>query len=287
MHFFLFFILSSVLCAGQSDVFFQEDFESGTFAKWSKTSRLDNQTGNVRIIEGFVPGLGGSKIARFTAFAGASPAKVDLRYNFKPGYNEVYARWYVKYENDFDQGDLMHAPGLIAGSDNWRSDFLPNGHDAFSVFLDIWSDWGKNAPPGKLMLYTYYPDMERYPDGHYWGTFFPRQPQVQIFTDRWYCLEMMVKANTPGKKDGEQAFWVDGEKMGHWKGLRFRDTSSLKIDFFWWELYIHDNPKTNIAYVDNIVLSTAFIGPARPIPAKPEKQRTKIKVLENKNRTDK
>lgn len=257
-------LLFLVFCvsAPKAQIFFSEDFESGDFASWSSTSRLDNGTGEAEIINGAVPGLGGEKIARLTAYANASPAKVDLRLNFKPGYDQVYARWYVNYEKGFDQGDLMHAPGLIAGSDNWRSDFRPNGYDAFSVFLDIWSDWGRNPSPGKLMLYTYYPDMTKNPDGHYWGNFFPQEPNVQIHTGKWYCLEMMVKANTPGKRDGEQAFWVDGIKEGHWTGLRFRDTSSVKIDFFWWELYIHDNPRKNTAFVDNIVLSTSPIGPA-------------------------
>lgn len=258
----LFFALICSAFFAQAEVFFTEDFESGDFSAWSSTSRLDNATGKAQIIDGAVPRMGGTKIARLTAYRGASPAKVDLRLNFKPGYDQVYARWYVHYAPNFDQGDLMHAPGLIAGSDNWRSDFKPNGYDAFSVFLDIWSDWGKNPSPGRLMLYTYYPDMTKNPDGHYWGNFFPSTPQVQIHTGRWYCLEMMVKANTPQKKDGEQAFWVDGQKKGHWKGMRFRDTASVKIDFFWWELYIHENPKNNVVYVDNIVLSTSYIGTA-------------------------
>jgi hypothetical protein len=32
--------------------------------------------------------------------------------------------------------------------------------------------------------------------------------------DRWICYEFMVKANTPGQRDGRLAFWIDGRLRG-------------------------------------------------------------------------
>lgn len=70
-----------------------------------------------------------------------------------------------------------------------------------------------------------------------------------------------MKANTPGKADGEQAFWIDGELKGHFTGIRWRTTDALKINSFWLLLYIHDSPKVNHIWFDEVVISQDPIGP--------------------------
>jgi hypothetical protein len=40
------------------------------------------------------------------------------------------------------------------------------------------------------------------------GTEFVSRPDVIAELDRWYCYEMMVKANTPGQRDGRVALWL-------------------------------------------------------------------------------
>ena len=72
---------------------------------------------------------------------------------------------------------------------------------------------------------------------------------------------IMVKANTPGQKDGQQAFWVDGELIGRFTGIRWRDTEILKLNCFWPSMYVQDSPQTNRVWMDDMVVATQSIGP--------------------------
>lgn len=76
-----------------------------------------------------------------------------------------------------------------------------------------------------------------------------------------YCLEIRVKANTLGQKDGEPASWVDGVLTSRFTGIRWRDTETLKLNCFWPGVYIHGSPQTNRVWMDDMVVATSCIGP--------------------------
>ncbi len=104
----------------------------------------------------------------------------------------------------------------------------------------------------------------------------------------------MVKLNTTGKHDGEQAFWIDGKKVGHWgpggpvgtwirerfvtsgpfnknpqpfEGFDWRSDERLKINKSTLQWYVSDRAAKggksdkNIVYFDNYVIATKYIGP--------------------------
>jgi len=86
--------------------------------------------------------------------------------------------------------------------------------------------------------------------------------------DRWICVEFMLKHNTPGQTDGEQAFWIDGELQGHWQGINWRKKEQLKANALTLESYFTDrwtkNP-VNVVSFDNVVIARRYIGPtAKP-----------------------
>ena len=182
---------------------------------------------------------------------------------FPAGYDKVHARWFYKFASDFDQGDLMHLNRLSAQKEKWAATAgtRPNGFDFFRTTLDVWRDWRKNPPPGEPIFYSYFPlmKMDR-KTGKYYGNMFKGEKKILMERGRWYCMEMMLKANGSGQTDGEQAFWIDGELIGHFKGMVWRFTSDLKINSFSIGLYIHDNKKTNRIWYDDIILSTGYIG---------------------------
>jgi hypothetical protein len=72
----------------------------------------------------------------------------------------------------------------------------------------------------------------------------------------------MVKANTPGQRDGRVAFWLDGQLIADFPNLRLRETTALKIDKVSIDLHVHTN---NLAvakkWSDNVVVATSYIGP--------------------------
>jgi len=185
-----------------------------------------------------------------------------------PGHDKVHARWYCKFAEDFDQGNHMHFVHMLANrADNKWSAFgkagiKPNGDDFFTTGLEPDRNWGKNPPPGEMFFYSYFPDMKIDPKmNKYWGNAFRPEKKFLIERGRWYCMEMMVKANSEGKKDGEQAFWIDGRLIGHFKDMSWRTTDKLRINCFWLLLYVHDSKKVNKVYFDDVVISTDYIGP--------------------------
>ncbi|MCC6445843.1 MAG: hypothetical protein IT210_20610 [Armatimonadetes bacterium] len=245
--------------AGDPQVIFADSFESDRI-QWDGSVKRPPTTGK--------PGRAhsGQYAAELTVPPGEGRGAGMVKW-FDPGYDRVYARWYVQFPEDYDQGDLHHAGGNLVGMHNhWLlgvAGIKPDGTDRFSTGLEPWRDWKRNPPPGELFMYTYYPDMKRDPDGNYWGNMFRPEKKFLLKTGKWYCLEMMVKVNRPDRADGEQAFWVDGKPVGHFTGIRWRTVEALKVNGFWLMLYIHDNPKTNTVRYDDVVVSRAYIGPMK------------------------
>ncbi len=183
---------------------------------------------------------------------------------FKHGYDKVYVRWYCKFDNDFDQGNLMHLNKLIASKKRWAATAgrRPNGFDFFRTTLDVWRNWRRNPPPGEPVLYSYFPSMKKdRKTGKYYGNLYKGRRKVLIRRGRWYCMEMMLQANFSGRKNGAQAFWINGKLIGHVKNIVWRFTNGLKINSFMLGLYIHDNRKINRMWYDDVVVSTGYIGP--------------------------
>jgi hypothetical protein len=139
---------------------------------------------------------------------------------FESGFDTLYVRYYMKYAKEFPgchhtgMAILGGAPGVTMGS---ATGVRPDGHNHFMALLDTvppWSGWSP-PPPGHMDIYCYHMDQ-----GRKWGDlFFPTgevypheneslfaerlvpRPNLTAQRDRWYCYELMVKANTPGKRE--------------------------------------------------------------------------------------
>jgi len=59
------------------------------------------------------------------------------------------------------------------------------------------------------------------------------------YNDRWTCIETSVKLNSPGKSDGEQKLWIDGELDTSLNGLSFvanykkRGLNAVFLENYW------------------------------------------------------
>jgi len=94
------------------------------------------------------------------------------------------------------------------------------------------------------------------------GPEFVSRPDFIPELDRWCCYEFMVKANTPGRRDGRIACWVDGKLIADFPNMRLRDVESLKIDWFAVGVYLRPNTtRTNKKWFDDVVAATSYIGP--------------------------
>ena len=125
----------------------------------------------------------------------------------------------------------------------------------------------------RLGLYQLKPDGL----GHYWGNQYPAGTDA-IPRGKWICVEAMVKANSsPEKADGEQAFWIDGNQVARFQGIRRRSTNKLKLNSVWLQYNVdegmdkHNNdpdPQSRIyeAWFDDVVVATEYIGPVQGRP---------------------
>lgn len=186
------------------------------------------------------------------------------------GYDRVYLRLYIKYADDYDQGNLNHTGGslaAVAGSDRWAgmgsAGLRPRGDDRFNSRFEPWCDWRRLTPPGYLFLYTYWMEMQRDRDGHYWGNMLGPDASARVVPTRgqWVCLEHMIKANDVGQANGELAAWIDGKLYIHYTGIRWRSSPEVSLKRFDLGVYIHAAAKDNTVWYDDVALSTGYVGP--------------------------
>lgn len=247
-------------------VLFVEDFETGDAkelgARWGNASNPENMS-FPEDLHADSPGKRSIRIA-----------KNGHLYTHTRGVDRLHARFYVKFHEK--TGYIHHFVHLAADRTPtpWPKGGAgkrPAGDQGFSSGIEPWGKWGEAPAPGVWHFYSYWQEMKGDPKGNYWGNHF-EAPQDPIQPGRWYCVEAMMQANSaPEKADGEQAFWVDGKKLGHFTGIRWRSTDQLKLNTFWLLYYITDqaarhNKDTATDRVmevgfDDVVLATDYIGP--------------------------
>jgi len=254
-------------------VLFVEDFETGTVeevgARWGNISKRQN----ISLSRDMHPRSPGNRSIHIS--------KNGHLYTHTKGVNTMFARFYVKFHTRI--GYVHHFVHLVADRTPtpWPkggAGETPPGDAKFSTGIEPTGRWGRYPPPGVWNFYTYWHEMKTK-----WGTVFNGK-QEPIQPGRWYCVEVMLKANSsPDKADGEQAFWVDGELYGHFKGFRWRTTDKLKINSFWLLFYNTDqparhnrdpNPESRVMEVwfDDIVIATEYVGPVYGKPRRGKKE---------------
>jgi len=252
--------------AAHPAVIFADNFETGDLG-----SRWD-ETNSAKALSLSPPGdeICGRRCLKVEARLGENQGGGLTKW-FEPA-ERVFVRFYVRFDAGCDY--VHHFVTLRAnkgshGGDKWSgfggAGLRPSGDERFSTALEPWGNWGRWPAPGKWNFYSYWHEMKESPDGKYWGNSFLPEAQEVIQKERWICAEFMMKHNTAGQADGEQAFWIDGSLLGHWRGINWRKTDSLKANALTLESYVTDrwtrNP-TNIVYFDNVVIARGYIGPA-------------------------
>ena len=251
-------------------VFFEDGFESAeSLKKYFEVRGL--KEGRAALVSDRALAHSGAGAIQFTAPADDGRASgAGASGWFGPeGHDRVHFRRYIKFAADYDQGDLNHTGGglaAVAGTDRWRAmgsaGIRPKGDDHFNSAFEPWRDWGRYPAPGYMFLYTYWMDMQRDRDGHFWGNMLgPRETErTTLRRDRWHCLEHMIQVNTAGRADGELAAWIDGQLYIHYAGIRWRTSDAVKLKRFDIGVYIHQARQDNTVWYDDVALSTGYLG---------------------------
>ncbi len=275
LHFLLALLAAGLFCLpARGEIVFSEDFESGTLGdRWEKykddPALSDFETRPVNV-------HAGKRSYRISAPASTGEGRIirGMQYNesdswirtwLLPGYDVVYIRWYTKFAEDIKEGGMHWCQFWGSRPDNARSVLggagrRPDGTDRFIANVEPRPVDGVDSP-GQIVFYTYWPDMLQSSDGRYWGNyFFPDEPFF-IERGRWYCFEMMIKCNEPGKKDGEQALWIDGKEILRVREMRWRDIDALRLNMAMFGNYRGRAEHDLTYWMDDLVISTEYVGP--------------------------
>lgn len=190
---------------------------------------------------------------------------ISIQYKFKEKTGsepeEIYFRYYLRIGDGWSPSFSGKFPG-IAGTYN-KGGWGGRPSDGYNG----WSARGlyEKTTNGKTPIgnYVYHADMKGQ-----WGNYFIWNIDNRGYLEknRWYCIEMYVKMNTPEQNDGILRGWVDGEPAYEKTNLMYRKTSDLKIETIWLNVYhggLDVAPSDQVLFIDNIVVAREYIGPKR------------------------
>lgn len=260
-----------------SAVVFSDNFESGSVADFSQRwTSISNRDGSVlKLLDDPTAVTRGKRCLEMTATKGHDTGG-HLWKLLDPGYDQLYARFYVKFAPDAPYvhhfvhlgGHYNSPPNPMGGAGS-----RPEGAVSFSTGMDLVGREAAN-PPGAWSFYSYWCEMHSWqtpegesdgrPNGFYGNLFGPLEP-LQAKRGEWQCVEFMIKLNDPEQRNGEEAFWIDGKLVerygpgtitGTWfkdmfrrsgalntdpkpfEGFRWRTDGRVKINTFWLLYYL-------------------------------------------------
>lgn len=259
------------------DVIFADDFESYGSAnqlttRWNQAyqlpyTRIATESGDV---------YSGSKSLEFRIPQQSAEVSNELVKTISPAEDVIFVRAYTKFEAGYNASGSTHN-GIVISA-NYSNPGIPaNGTNKFYVDVENSREGTSEASPGMTNLYLYHPEQRTewgdhwYPDGRVtpfdltpgnFGAHFVPRPNFTPQLGRWYCYELMVKANTPGERDGRVAVWIDGSLVADYPNVRLRDVATLRIDKILLSLHIKSNTvRQNLKWYDNVVVARSYIGP--------------------------
>jgi hypothetical protein len=276
--------------ASDPTVIFADDFESYTSvdqirARWGGGGGLVR----MRIATEDANVFSGNKSVEFTIPVTTTELGVGLIRTLSPEQDTVFMRVYQKFDPGYNIAGSNHNGIRLSAKYPEIAGQKPpaDGTGFFLFFLQnniVGTHAGESAP-GFSHLYVYWP-RQRTQYGDHWysdGTVIPYSntignkgewlanptqypdfkvmPNFQPQLNRWYCVELMVHANTPGQNDGEVKYWIDGQLKGAFPNLNVRSIGTLKLDKAHLGQAAIKTDRVNKKWHDNVVIATQYIGP--------------------------
>ncbi len=212
------------------DVVFVENFDGGALDRVLKRWEHVKNKSILSISSDVPPGSADRKSLLMTHI-GKKSNGAHISRRVLPGYDKLYCRMYVKFD---PKCAYIHHFGTKLGGHNpsqkapglGGAGTTPSGNKKFISGIE---------PGGRRWIwdyYTYWMEMRGSPPrGQTWGNRFIRDPSLKVVRGRWICVELMMKMNDPGDRNGEMALWIDGRKVselrkgfpvGTWTWASFR-----------------------------------------------------------------
>ena len=182
----------------------------------------------------------------------------SMRYRFTDeGMAEpetLYYQYYVYFPTDFEvvrTGGKLPGPAGTYDTAGWGGR-KPDGTNGWSARMAF--DQGSDDDHVQVGWYCYHVDMGSW--GSRWD--WTEGGRGDLEKGEWHCIDGQVTMNTPGENDGVLRGWVDGELAHEKTDVRFRDTTDLKVQDFWFNVYYGgswDAPSSSGIHFDGLKLS--------------------------------
>lgn len=264
------------------DVIFADDFEGHSQAsdleqKWDAVFHMED----IRIATEPENVWFGSKALEFKVPQQDAELSNTVDKILNSELDVLYLRYYGKFQPPYDVVGSSHNGSMISAHyfiDGQATPGVPaDGTNKFLANLENWRGEAATPSPGDLNIYIYHPEQRSQWGDHFFptGTVLPysnepfdfgpnfvSRPDVVPELDQWACYEYMLKANTPGQRDGRITIWFNGALVADFENLRLRDVPELKIDRFGVGFHIFSNPGGETKkWYDNVVAAKKHIGP--------------------------
>jgi hypothetical protein len=290
--------------AGDPAVLLLETFDAVDLAAVaSRWESVSNAGGRVLELVEDVPAAAAGPAARSLRLT-AHPGTDDgghLYTRLPRGVDELFVRFYVKFPAPANYVHHFVHVGGYRPATAWPQGGAgerPAGDERITVGIEPFGRDGSLAPPGDWNFYAYWHAMKVSAGGRYWGNGLRPARARAVPVDRWQCVEVRVKLNTPGQHDGALGLWLDGEPVadiargtpiGPWTGLGFevreaggepfegfdfRTTDALQLNFVWLLHYVTaanqarnqvaEPGRPSVVQFDQVVAATRYIGPIQP-----------------------
>ncbi len=201
-------------------------------------------------------------------------------------FDRLHFRTWVRFAPDHRYVHHFLSLGGSQPDDYWyhgTAGCLPNGSLAMGTTVDFREETHES------FFYTYFPEMacdtncDDYMDAQAvcdeceakglptcddqvqccWGNHFGPPAPHYFPVDRWFCLEIMMQANTPGEHDGEMAYWLDDQLVHRQSGMMWRTSPTLAMNRVRVQHYITQSDAqghSNKVWFDDVVVSPEPIG---------------------------
>jgi len=236
----------------RGDILLCEDWEDGNHNGWAWNEQKWSIWGYQIVNSG---GFDSPNALKVTMLKGnCNTAYPDRRIAAQQG--ETHLRFYLYYEPGFvfvpkgSGGKIAYLRSLEGGNLKWRVQIGLRGkanHTKGWLHVDL-RHLEKDGEPRENLF------------------FFNNQGNdIDLESGKWYALELKVKPNTPGARDGEIKLWINGILQMHHKDINIRGNRTQPINDVWLTSYFGGNicpshPEQSVWY-DNIIASTNYIGP--------------------------
>jgi len=238
--------------ASLSDNYFDVNRAGGRFGVVSTSGAF---SGNGAIKASYLVGAedaGGIKLS-----IGKTPVS-PKRYTDR-NFDEIYWRFYMKTGPNWIGQPRKVTRATIFTSSSWAQAAIDHLWEDFTDGTGMGLDTATGVS-GSQVVTTKWNDFDHLVwMGKANGTTKVYAPENR---ERWFCVEVRWKLNTPGSSDGLTAFWVDGKLEGQKTGLNWRGSyTTYGINAVTLEAWSNGGPPQNQdRYFDNFVVSTKPIG---------------------------